>query len=203
MKQKHLVSTVLALMVSLSVIQAQSRDSIHRKYFVGSTLFVLANLVDDPEPPMYGQLNFGYRITPDDVISLELITWNYYEPLGVPYGQKSSAPNYPGRVHAFGAGLAYQRFIWKGAYAKVHSTLLRQNYLDELGNRIQSGYQLFNTIRIGYQFRFFKNRCFIEPSIAMTFWPINTNLPASFQQEENKWNKFFLGEPGVHFGISF
>jgi hypothetical protein len=37
----------------------------------------------------------------------------------------------------------------------------------------------------------------------MTFWPINSNLPESFQREENKWKKYFLGEPGLHFGFRF
>ncbi len=121
----------------------------------------------------------------------------------MPLSKKSTALNFPGRVQAFGAGLAYKRFVWKNAYAQIHSTLLHQNYLGEDGNKIQSGIQLFNTLRLGYQFRFFKNRFFIEPSIAMTFWPVNTNLPASFQVEENKWNGYFLGEPGIHFGFNF
>ena len=97
----------------------------------------------------------------------------------------------------------FSKFLWKRAYTQVHSTLLRQHYLDEDGAKIQSGYQLFNTVRLGYQFRFFKNRFFLEPSVAMTFWPINTGLPESFQIEENKWNKYFLGEPGLHFGFNF
>jgi len=164
---------------------------------------MVANLVDDPEPPNYYQLNLGYRMTSKDVISLELITWNYYEPLGVPLNEKSSAPNFPGKVQAFGAGLAYKRFLWKRAYIQIHSTALHQNYLDEFGDKIQSGFQLFNTARIGYQFRFFNNLFFIEPSIATTFWPINTNLPEDFQTEEDKWNGYFVGEPGLHFGFNF
>ncbi|MEM1328745.1 MAG: hypothetical protein AAGI23_22505 [Bacteroidota bacterium] len=132
-----------------------------------------------------------------------MITWKYYEPLGVPNGQKASAPNFPGSVRAYGSGLAYKRFLWKRAYTQFHSTLLRQHYLNESGERIQSGFQLFNTARVGYQFRFFKQRIFVEPSVAMTFWPINTNLPASFQAEEDKWNGYLLGEPGLHIGFNF
>lgn len=189
-------------MISISV-QSQIDDLTDKKYHIGSTLFMLANLVDDPEPPKYYQLNIGYRITTKDVVSLELITWNYYEPLGVPYNQKASATNFPGRVQAFGAGLTYKRFVFKNTYAQFHSTLLRQNYLDEEDNKIQNGFQLFNTLRAGYQFRLFNNRLFIEPSVAMTFWPVNTNLPESFQTEEDKWKGYFLPEPGIHFGINF
>ena len=202
MNQKYFFISLLMLFVNLSV-RSQSIDSTENKCFVGSTLFVLYNLTDDSEPPNYYQLNVGYRITPKDVISLELITWNYYEPQGATYNEKKTAINFPGKVQALGAGLAYKKFLWKWAYAQIHSTAFKQNYLDEENIKIQSGFQLFNTIRLGYQFRFFKNRVFIEPSIAYTFWPINTNLPESFQVEESKYPKYFLGEPGLHFGFNF
>lgn len=200
---KKIWFTVLVLIFISKNEYAQKKESHEKDCFVGSTFAMLFNLVDDPEPPEYYQLNIGYRLTEKDVISLEIITWKYYEPLGVPNGQKKSAPNFPGRVHAYGAGIAYKRFLWKRVYAQAHATLLKQNYLDEFDNKIQDGFQLFNSLRIGYQFQFFNNKFFIEPSIAMTFWPINTNLPESFQRQENKWNRYFLGEPGLHFGIRF
>ncbi len=138
-------------------------------------------------------------------MSVEAITWAYHAPLGIPYGPnfEKKENNFPGKGKAYGVGMAYKRFVWKGAYAQIHTTVLKQNYLDLNDDRIQSGFQLFNAVRIGYQFRFFNNRVFLEPSIACTFWPINTNLPASFQTEEDKWNGFFLGEPGLHFGFNF
>ncbi len=46
-----------------------------RRYFVGSSLFVAANLFPDDEPPAFFQVNVGYRVTPKDVVSLEAITW--------------------------------------------------------------------------------------------------------------------------------
>jgi len=201
MNQKSILFVSFLMLIGL-VLKAQDADQ-DKKCFVGSTLFMIANLVDDPEPPKYYQLNFGYRITPKDVVSLELITWKYYEPLGVPFSEKETAPNFPGSVQAFGAGLTYKRFLWKQVFTQVHATLLKQNYLDPNEEKIQSGIQMFNTIRAGYQFRFFKNQFWLEPSIAMTFWPVNTNLPESFQMEEDKWNGYFLGEPGLHFGYNF
>ena len=113
MSRKYFFVSLFMVFANLS-IQAQSIDSTRKKYFVGSTLFILANLVDDPEPPNYYQLNFGYRITSKDVASIEVITWNYYEPLGVKYLEKKKAPNFPGKVQAFGAGISYKRFLWKG-----------------------------------------------------------------------------------------
>ncbi len=202
MRRKYFLISILALLWTQS-IKAQNIDITEKRCFVGSTLFMAMNLLDDPEPPNYYQLNLGYRITPKDVVSLECITWNYYEPLGVPYKEKKTATNFPGMVQAIGAGLAYKRFLWKRGYTQIHSTAFKQNYLDEEGHKIQSGFQLFNTIRLGYQFQFFKNRIFLEPSIACTFWPINTNLPASFQVEEDKYPNYLLGEPGLHFGFNF
>lgn len=173
------------------------------KHFIGSTLFVLFNL--SPDPPEYYQLNYGYRITPKDVLSIEAITWTYKGPLGRPYGPDfdNEASEFPGKVRAFGLGLVYKRFLWKGLYTQAHATPFLQHYLDRDNEKIQSGFQLFCTLRIGYHLRLFKRRLFIEPSIAMTSWPVNTNLPPAFQVEEDKWPKVFLGEPGLHFAFNF
>lgn len=202
MKYKFIHLTVF-LLFAFSTALSQNTGQVEKKYFVGSTLFILANLL--PEPPQYLQLNLGYRITQKDVISVEAITWTYNGPLGRPYGPDFENPdsNFPGMVRAFGAGIAYKRFLWKRMYTQIHSTALRQRYLDPSGTKIQSGFQLFNTVRLGYQFWFWENRIFLEPSIAMTFWPINTNLPESFQKQEDNWPKYFLGEPGLHFGFNF
>ena len=187
-----------------SKAQSVGEEVPEKRCFVGSTLFVLATPTLTPSPEYY-QLNLGYWLSPKDVLSLEAITWAYYAPLGIPYGPDldKKANNFPGKVKAYGMGLAYKRFIWKGIYAQVHATALHQDYIDEQGTKIQSGFQLFNTLRVGYHFRLLKNRLFIEPSIAATAWPINTNLPDSFQAQENKWNSFFLFEPGLHVGFNF
>lgn len=59
------------------------------------------------------------------------------------------------------------------------------------------------TYRLGYQVALFKNRFFIEPSVAATHCPVNTNVPEAFAKLENKWNNHFLFEPGLHFGVKF
>ena len=74
--QKKISTIVLALfLVGSFQVKAQyaKQDSTYKKYFVGSTLFMLGNL-DKVNPPGFAQLNLGYRITGKDVISLELIT---------------------------------------------------------------------------------------------------------------------------------
>jgi len=200
MKYKGLIVAIFTVFMA----NAQNENSLEKECYLGSSAFMLMNviLINDPEPPRFYMLDFGYRITPKDVVSLEAITWNYYEPIGMSSTEKVDGENFPGRVVAYGLGFTYKRFFWKQAFAKVHSTAFRQNFLDESGNKIQSGFQLFNTLRLGYQFRFFKNKFFLEPSFAVTNWPINTNLPATFQTLEDRYGKFDF-EPGLHFGFNF
>jgi hypothetical protein len=195
-----------ALIFTKADCQTQANDANDRKFFVGSTLWLLGNFIpDDPNPPDFVQLNFGYRITPKDVVSLEAKTWKYALPLGIPYGDSWQKPEerYPGYTRDFGIGLVYQRFLWKGAYASVDVMNAVQKYVDQDNRKIQNGYLLFLTYRLGYQFKFFKNRFFLEPSISVTHWPVKTNVPESFAVVENKWPNYFLFEPGFHFGINF
>ncbi|MGB1204392.1 MAG: hypothetical protein ACPG5B_02030 [Chitinophagales bacterium] len=181
----------------LSNVHAQTTDDMERKHFIGSTLFMALTPLLNPSPNYY-QLNYGYRITPKDVLSVEAITWSYYGPQ-----KKPNSEAFPGKVQAFGLGLAYKRFLWKGIYSQIHSTAFRQNYIGEDDKKIQSGFQLFNVLRFGYHIKLFKNRWFIEPSVAATSWFINTNLPDSFQVEEDKWDNYLLFEPGLHVGFNF
>lgn len=187
----------------MSKALAQSNEPIQKKHFIGSSLFMLVNLTDDS--PEFFQLTYGYRLSPKDVIMAEAITWTYKGPLGRQYGPhyENPASNFPGKVRAVGAGVSYKRFLWKDMFAQAHATALHQNYLDESGEKIQSGFQLFVVGRLGYQFKFFNNRVFLEPSVAVTWWPINTNLPESFQVQEDRFSKYFLGEPGLNFGVNF
>lgn len=176
------------------------------KFFVGSTMFLLVNLdtESDTKPDLF-QLNLGYRLTDKDVLSLEIIAWKYYAPLGIPYGpsKEDKAERYPGVVDAEGVGLAYQRFIWGRAYTALHTQYMDHNYLDESGAKIGSGHQVFMTFRLGYHFSFLNDVAFIEPNLAITHWPVNTGLPPSFQAKEDKWPNYFLFEPGLHFGFAF
>jgi len=157
MKKQLTLFTLLSLF-TISIISAQSISPVpsDKKYFIGSTLFVPYALTQDPSPQYY-QLNFGYRLDAINTITVEFITWKYQHPLGIPYGPDfdNEKNYYPGEVQSFGVGLTYQRFLWRGLYGQVHSTLFNQDFLDTEGNKIQSGFQLFNVFRIGYHFEFF------------------------------------------------
>lgn len=203
-KQIFLLATAF-FMMALSVYgQTTKHDSTYKKCFIGSTFFMLGNLSAKNKPD-FVQLNLGYRITPKDVVSIELKTWKYAWSLGIPYGKSFEAleEEFPGYIREFGVALAYQRFLWKGLYTSIHIMNAKQTFVDDSGNKIKNGYQMFNTYRLGYQVKFFKNRFFVEPSIGVTHRPIHSKMPESFAQLNNKWPNFFVGEPGLHFGYNF
>ena len=207
MKLTNISICLLILFFSLNAFAQENEDKwdFERKHFIGSQVFMIFTPIFNPSPEYY-QLNYGYRFSSKDEISIEAITWTYQGPLGRPYGAdyENAASNFPGDVKAIGGGLAYKRLFWKGAYVQLHSIAFRQIYRDEEKQKIQNGFQLFNTLRFGYHFKLFKNkRWFLTPSVAFTYWPINTNLPETFQVEEDKWVNYFLFEPGLQFGFTF
>ncbi|MBA3978826.1 MAG: hypothetical protein H0X50_11670 [Nitrosopumilus sp.] len=206
--QKKISTIVLALfLVGLFQVKAQyaKQDSTYKKYFVGSSLFMLGNL-DKVNPPGFVQLNLGYRITGKDVISLELITWKHAWPLGInPFYDKAYGTpeeKYPGHIREYGFGLAYQRYFWKGLYAAIHVAPMWQTFKNENGNKVGDGFIIFNTYRVGYHVKLFKDRFFIEPSLGIAGRPYYTEMPDGFKEKDDKWPKW-TPEPGLHFGFNF
>ena len=183
--------------------QNEKQDSTFKRWFVGSSLFLLGNF-DKVNNPEYVQLNVGYRLTPKDVVSFEFKRSIYAWPLGIPFGPSFDAPglNYPGHARILAPTLSYQRFWWKGVYTSVYALNAFEKYLDEHKKKIGNGYTLYLNFHLGYQFKFFKNRFFFEPAIGCSYWPVRTNVPESFQLAEKKWPDYFI-QPGLHFGFNF
>ncbi len=181
------------------------KDSTFRRWYIGSSLFMLGNFIpDDPNPPEYVQLNIGYRISPKDVISFEFKRSIYAWPLGIPFGPSFDAPglNYPGHARILAPTVGYQHFWWKGVYTSAYALNAFEKYLDENHKKIGRGYTLYLNFHLGYQFKFFKNRVFFEPALGCSHWPIRRNVPASFKEVEKKWPNYFI-QPGLHFGFNF
>jgi len=157
-----------------------NNDSTFRTRFIGSSAFMLANAF--PDPPSFFQANIGYRLMRTDAISLEATTWTYTAPMGIPWGPSKglALEEYPGRVRTAGVGVSYQHLFWKGLYAQVNAQPLWVRYSDRNSKKIQDGFQLFTSLRTGYQVKLLSDRWFIEPSVAATAWPVNTNVPPAF-----------------------
>jgi hypothetical protein len=207
MQKKILWFALTLMMASTLQVKAQyyKQDSTYKKCFAGSTLFMLANLIPDNNPPGMVYLNLGYRITGKDVISLELKTWKYGWPIGIPFGKlyEAKGEGFPGYIREYGFSLAYQRFLWKGVFAQVDVMPAWQTFVNDNGDKIDNGFQIFNTYSIGYHVKLFKDRFFIQPSIAITHRPYQSKMPDSFKQIDDKWSKFFFGQPGLHVGYNF
>lgn len=206
MQKKLLFMGIILTLTSPYLLKAQysKQDSTFKKYFIGTSLFMLGN-IDSRNTPDFVQLNLGYRITGRDIISLEVKTWKYAWPLGIPFGKSFEAPDekFPGYIREFGYAIAYQRFWWKGLYTGVHVMNAWQTFVNDNGNKVDNGFQIFNTYRVGYHVKLLKDRFFIQPSIAVTHRPFHTKMPDSFKQLDDNWSKFFFGEPGLHVGFNF
>jgi len=195
---KKLISTTLmiAMFSALAFCQTENTEADFKRHSIGSSLFLLGNIGDSVR---FMQLNYGYRLSPKDNLIVEAITWTYYEPLGT---YESSEEFYPGKVRASGIGLGYQRFLWKNLFSTIEPTFFLQQFYDTDGTKIQNGFQLYLQFIAGYRFEFFKKRMFVEPAIALKYWPVNTNFPAPFAAIESGAPKYKF-EPGLNFGFRF
>lgn len=208
MKKKILWFGLAFVLESSLQVNAQydKQDSTYKRWFVGSSLFVLLGNLDTKNPPNFAQLNIGYRLTAKDVITVEPKTWKYAWPNGIhPFfsdSYKKPEEKFPGYVREVGVSVAYQRFLYKGLYAELNVMPTWQKFVDNDGNKVDNGFQVFNTYRVGYHIKLFKDRFFIQPSIAITHRAYHTKLPDGFKQLDDKWSKFIFGEPGFHFGFN-
>lgn len=207
MQKKILFIFFVVMMTNTIQLKAQydKQDSTYKKFFLGSTMFVLGNF-DKVDPPNFAQINLGYRIAGKDVISLELKTWKYSWPLGINpfYNKAYGTPEekYPGYIREFGFAIAYQRYFWKGLYAAVHAAPMWQTFKNRSGDKVDDGFHIFNTYRVGYHVKLFKDRFFIEPSLGIAGRPYYTKMPNGFKEKDDKWPKW-TPEPGFHFGYNF
>lgn len=208
MQKKVLFPGLVLIMITTHPLKAQyaKTDSTYKRWFVGSSMFLLGNLAST-NPPGFAQLNIGYRFKGKHVITLEPKTWKYAWPNGIhPFLNKSYGKpeeEFPGYIREYGLSVSYQRFLWKGLYTELNVMPTIQKFVNKHGNKIANGFQLFNTYRTGYHIKLFKDRFFIQPSMAITHRAYHTKMPDGFKQLDDKWPKFIFGEPGLHFGFNF
>jgi hypothetical protein len=202
------IGLVLVLASTLKVnAQYVKTDSIYKRWFVGTSLFVLLGNFDRENPPNFAQLDIGYRITGKDIVRLSPKTWKYSWPNGIhPFlnnAYKKPEERFPGFVREIGITVSYQKFLWKGLYVQLDVMPTWQIFVNENGTKIKDGFQIFNSYRFGYHIKLFKDKFFLQPSICMTHRAYHTELPNGFKQLDNKWSKFVFPEPGLNIGFNF
>jgi hypothetical protein len=194
-----------ALLFFSSLASAAERiDGAEAPWQVETSAWMLANLF--PDPGDFYQLCLGYQPDEKTVLFLNGITWKYRSPLGIPmYDPSFGSPDeaYPGYVRAFGLGLGYQRFLWKGLFASLYAIPFQQNFYSSDDRYIRSGFQLYLQAQLGYQIELFKGRFFMKPALYINYWPVNTNFPDTFQMKEKNWPDYQPFEPHLNFGFRF
>lgn len=205
MQKKFLwIGLAVALAAGLKVnAQNAKQDSTYKRWFVGSSLLMFGNF-DKTNNPEYILLNAGYRITPKDIVSVRFERYIYASPKGIPLGPSLDAPelNYPGHGRIIAPSIGYQKLWWKGLYTSIHILNAFEKYTDENTKKIGNGFTLYLDTYLGYQFNFCKGRFFFDPAIGISYWPVRTGVPDSFNTLEQKWPKYFI-QPGLDLGFRF
>jgi hypothetical protein len=205
MKYRRLSVLFCALSFFISLASADERIEVaEAPWQVETSAWMIANLF--PDPGDFYQLCLGYQPDEKTVLFLNGITWKYRAPLGIPmYDPSFGSPDeaYPGYVRAFGLGVGYQRFIWKGLFASLYVIPFLQNFYSSDDRYLRSGLQLYLQAQLGYQIDLFKGRFFLKPALYANCWPVNTNFPDTFLQKERSWPNYQAFEPHLNFGFRF
>ncbi len=202
---RHMLSLSFCLVLLLAgpSLSAAPFDSGKASFMAETSAWMLYDLT--PDSADFYQLILGFRLDEKNSIFLNAITWKYRAPLGIPFGPRFDSPEeeYPGHVRAFGLGLGYQRFLWKGLFASLYATPFLQDYHQAGSQKVESGFQLFLQAQLGYQVELFRGRMYLKPALSCNYWPVNTNLPSAFRDREKAWPNYFLLEPHLNIGIRF
>ncbi|MBP6387105.1 MAG: hypothetical protein KA327_10850 [Pseudarcicella sp.] len=186
--------------------QYSKTDSTYKRWFVGTSLFVLLGNLDTKNPPNFFQISIGYRVTEKDIFTLTPKTWKYAWPNGIhPFlndAYYKVEEKFPGYVREYGVTASYTRFLWNGLYAQLDIMPTYQVFSNIHSQTIKKGFQFFNSYRIGYHIKLFKDKFFLQPSICVTHRAIHTKLPDEFKLLDDKWSKFVFPEPGLNIGYN-
>ncbi len=187
--------------------QVKKSERLEYKSSIHTTWLSLSNFGNPETNTHHYELRYAYQLTPKDQIGIKFATWKLFAPLGIDLWDSKLLDReyfFPGRLRETGVGFTYQRKLWKGLFATLEVLPLFTKYLDTDGNKIGSGFKLYNSYHVGYHIPLFKKgRFFIEPQLHVNHWPINNNVPGEFKIEEDKYDRFFLIEPNIYFGIKF
>ncbi|MBW6499946.1 MAG: hypothetical protein K0B05_01000 [Bacteroidales bacterium] len=213
---KRLISTTLlfATLAAMTFCQefketngGAARDGVPaRKFSVSTTYYSFLNFGEEKTNTHHYEFHVGYKLTPKDRLGIKVATWKMFAPMGLPMQEQLKFDEnnfYPGRLRESGIGVTYQRMLWKGLFAAAEVLPQLKTYIDINDEKIGNGFKLYTSYHLGYHFSFFKDRVYLEPQIHCQYWPVNTNTPQAFKEEDIKWNNYFLFEPNLYIGVSF
>lgn len=184
-----------------------TRDEVPRyRFSVSSPYLSFVNFdAEETNVHMY-ELHVGFRLSPRDKVGVKAATWKLFAPMGIQVWDplfRDESEYYPGRLRETGAGLTYQRMLWRGLFAQVEVMPLRKTYLDTDNMVVGHGFKLYTSYHVGYQLAVWKGRLFIEPQVHCNYWPIDTGTPPAFQARDDRWSNYFLFEPNLYLGFNF
>lgn len=205
---KHFMIILFLSFISIQIFGQKDIDQKERiptsKYTLSIPYLNLTNF--SPDLALHNEIHFGYNLNSKDLLGIKLVSWKLVAPLGIPWGPSlaNEDENYIGRLNEVGVGVYYRRFLRKRLYASVEAVPMRKKYLDADGEKLDNGFRLYTSFHVGYYVPLFKGRMFIQPQVHFNYWPINTEAPAGFVEQDRKWdNNFFLLEPNIYIGINF
>lgn len=168
--------------------ESKAEDYSFRKYLIGSTMFMLENLLVKNRP-YFIQISYGYNITEEDVIPIEIK--NAWQP-AIPYGKSlpASAEKPTRYTKEAGIAFAYQRFLWKRHYAGIHIMNARQTSINDNGRKIDSNIKISNT---DYPVKRFLDRFLLRLFISVVNRCHQIKIPGSFKHLDDRWTKIFFG----------
>jgi hypothetical protein len=200
----RLVRPILSLALLLALAQPTRAETAtdDGHWSVGTSAWMLANAF--PDSPQFYYLEVDREFNERDALVLEVLTWTYHAPIGIPYGSSHGDPaeDYPGFVRSVGLGLGWRHNLYRGLNASVRSFHFLQLYYED-DRPLKTGYQLFLQTRLGWRLAPGASGFWIEPSVAFNWWPVEVGRPASFTARDNQWPSYFLFEPWLNVGWSW
>ena len=215
---KNLV-TVLLLFSALSAF-AQNKSveeketEVAYKYRLSLPYFIITESIsgswDDRQSTQHIEFHIKRNLDNKNIIGLKFASWRLFQPMGIQWWDglldklDTESEFYPGYVRERGIGISYQRMLWKGLFATIEVLPQFQTYQDLNGNKVGSGFKLYNSYHLGYHISIGKKkRFFIEPQIHCQHWMFDNNAPDGFKVLDDKWRNYFLFEPNIYIGVKF
>ncbi len=202
--QVGLVSAVFFSLL-LGPLSAAGRNNLSLpesgRHFMGTSVFILSSLIPGDNTYFYS-LDYGKEWNSKNEWSLGANIYQFTAPMSISWDDESA---YPGHVLSYGIVLAGQHYIWKRFFInQMINPLLMDYHSDATGNKISRGFMLLCATRTGYRFEFGSGNhtFYLEPGFEVSYWPVNTRVPAGFRALDNEYPSY-VPSPSLQCGVYF